>query len=400
MNCLDYCPRYVLWFLASLTLVLLVACGGGGGGGGGDSGGTGTLGVSLTDDAACGFNQVNITVAKVRVHQSATASENDAGWTDITLSPPRKIDLLSLTNGVLTSLGEATLTAGHYTQLRLVLDPNTGPGTANSVVLTGTSIETALSTPSAVQSGIKLTNEFDVAAGQRVDLALDFDACQSVVAGGRGYVLRPVVTVVPFVLNGIDGFVPTLLTASNVNVSAQQAGTVVASTTPNAQTGEFLIARLAPGNYDVVLTADGHATAVISAVPVPTTTSTTVVSTSAAPINLPASATHNVSGRASLNPPSSTATAYVAARQTLPAGPVVTVKSRGADLLFGNYLLTLPLAAPMLGAYSTTLPITFAAQTLSAGQYGIEATATGYKTQSVNVDISAADAAQDFTLTP
>ena len=82
--------------------------------------------MSLSDAPACGFNAVNVTVVKVRVHQSSPASNNDAGWTDITLNPARKINLLNLTNGVLDNLGETPLAAGHYTQLRLVLDPNTG----------------------------------------------------------------------------------------------------------------------------------------------------------------------------------------------------------------------------------------------------------------------------------
>jgi hypothetical protein len=142
------------------------------------------LKVSLTDAPSGGFDEVNVTVSKVRVHQSASASENDAGWTDITLSPARKINLLNLTNGALEELGETPLAAGHYTQLRLVLVPNSGVPFANSVVLSGTTTEIALDTPSGVQSGIKLINQFDVAAGQRVDLVLDFDASKSVVKAG------------------------------------------------------------------------------------------------------------------------------------------------------------------------------------------------------------------------
>ncbi len=94
---------------AVCTAALLSACGGGGGGGGtsggggGGGGGTitdaGTLKVALTDAPACGYNQINVTVQKVRVHQSATAADGDPGWSEIVLSPPQRIDLLSLTNG-------------------------------------------------------------------------------------------------------------------------------------------------------------------------------------------------------------------------------------------------------------------------------------------------------------
>src|SRR5512147_1484630 len=363
---------------------------------------TGTLSVSLPDAAAGGFDAVNVTVSKVRVHQSSSANENDDGWSEITLSPARKINLLNLTNGVLEDLGQTSLPAGHYTQLRLVLSANTGT-LANSVVLSGTTAtaEIPLVTPSAVQSGIKLINEFDVAAGQRVDLVLDFDALKSVVLRGNGtYALKPVIRVVPTVLTGIEGFVATSLTGSNVLVSAV-SGTVTHSTVPNAQTGEFFLAHLEAGSYDVVITADGRATAVITGVPVSSATSTalvTTVSTSAAPISLPTSTMQNLSGTVTLNPADSTVTAFLAAKQTVTSGLTVTVKTQPVD---GAYTMSLPAGAPLLGQYGTgVLPISFSEQTASAGKYTAEASATGYLTQPFDIDVSAADVVHDFILTP
>jgi len=392
------------WFMAFFLSALLAGCGGGGGGGAVEGGGTGTLGVSMTDTPSCGFDAVNVTVHKVRVHQSSSASDTDAGWTDITLNPAVKIDLLSLTNGVLFNLGETTLPAGHYTQLRLVLDPNTGAGLVNSVVPTGNGgVEVALVTPSAVQSGIKLINEFDVAAGQRVDLLLDFDACKSIVTRGNGtYALKPVIKVIPFVPNGIKGFVDVALLGSSVMVTAQQNGVIVQTTAPNAVTGEFFLARLAPGNYDVVVTANSRATAVIATVPVASTTSIVFLSDGVTPITSPVSATRIVSGTAILNPASSSEVAYVAGMQTFGAAPIVTVKFTAADdSASGAYALTLPIDAPLLGQYGAgTLPIALAAQPAVAGKYAVEASATGYQTQSVNADISAANAIQNFTLVP
>ena len=388
------------WLMAALFAMLAAGCSGGGGGGGG-SAGAGTLGVSLTDAPACGYDKVNVTVVKVRVHQSGLASDTDAGWVDIALNPARKIDLLSLNNGVLSTLGETPLPAGHYTQLRLVLDPNTSVGLANSVVPTG-GVETALVTPSAVQSGIKLVNEFDVLGGQRVDLVLDFDACKSIVKRGNGtYALKPVIKVIPFVLNGIDGFVDLSLLGSSVVVTAQQSGVIVQTTAPNTQTGEFFLGRLPVGNYDVVVTANGRATAVIATVPVATSTSVTVVSNNVTPITMPVSTTRIISGTAALNPVSSTEIAYVAAKQTFGTAPIVTVKFVAADdAASGAYSLTLPVGAPMFGTYSTTLPIALVAQAAVAGKYTAEGSANGYKTQSVSKDITAADATQNFTLVP
>ena len=79
----------------------------------------------------------------------------------------------------------------------------------------------------------------------------------------------------------------------------------------------------------------------------------------------------------------------------------MTVKSQAADLLSGAYTLALPVGAPLLGQYGAgTLPIAFVAQSALAGQYAVEASATGYQTQSVSRDISTADATQNFDLTP
>ena len=392
--------------LAAITLAMLQISGCGGGGDSSSQSGNGTLKVSLTDAPSGSYDAVNVTVSKVRVHQSASATESDAGWTDITLSPAKKINLLNLTNGALEELGETPLAAGHYTQLRLVLVPNTVAPLANSVVLSGTTTEIALDTPSGVQSGIKLINQFDVAAGQRVDLVLDFDASKSVVkAGASGkYILKPVIKVIPTVLNGIEGFVDISSLGSNVSVSAQQNGTVIGSTVPNTQ-GYFRIARLAPGNYDVVLTADGRTTIVIASVPVASTTSITALSTSAVPTTLPLSTTiptsRNISGLVTLNPASSIdEAAYVEAKQTFGSSLTVTVKLLAVDISSGAYSLALPIDAPLLGQYGTgSLPITFTAQS-TAGLYTVEASFTGYVTQSFNKDISAGDATQNFTLVP
>src|SRR5512144_1936585 len=96
--------KSALWALAAS--VALVACGGGGGGGavpavpppgaGAAPAAFGTLRVSLTDAPACGYDEVNVTVERVRVHQSSVASDSDGGWVEIpVVNGPRKVDLLS-----------------------------------------------------------------------------------------------------------------------------------------------------------------------------------------------------------------------------------------------------------------------------------------------------------------
>ncbi len=385
------------WFIALFFTLLMSGCGGSV-----DVGNSqpGTLGVSLTDMPACGFDKVYVTVNKVRVHQSSSATEIDGGWTDIALDPALKIDLLSLNNGAFEHLGEASLAAGHYTQLRLVLDPNTPSVFSNSVVLSGSTTEIPLVTPSALQSGIKLINEFDVPSGQRVDLMIDFNACKSIVKRSNGnYALKPVIKVIPFMLNGIRGYIDPALYGRNVLVTAQQSGNVIQSTTPG-NNGAFFLTRLVPGNYDVAITADGYTTAVIANVPIASVASIVDISTNSEPITLMASATsYSASGKVTLVPASTTEVPYVTGRQALGANPTVTVKSRAADDLTGDYSLILPIDAPSLGQFSLPLPIVFAAQSAVAGQYTLEASANGYVTSpSYPVNLSSGDTIQNFSL--
>lgn len=417
----------LIWLMGLLLAGFVAGCGGDGGGGTQ----TGTASVSVTDAPACGFDEVNVTVTKVRVHQSDHASENAAGWTDITLTPPRKINLLELNdptqpNFALDRLGETPLAAGHYTQLRLVLDRNTGPSLANSVFLENTTTEIALDTPSAVHSGIKLIHQFNVDSGQRVDLLLDFDACKSIVKTGNGrYKLQPVIQVIPFALNGIRGFVDKnsfanqSLVGKHVVASAQFSGEVIRAAVVNTATGEFFLAHLDPAkDYDVVITADDHATAVIAAVPVDPAPTITTISTSVVPFTLPSSTSQSIAGMVTLDPADDGATVVVAAKQSLSGGPTVTVKSAvatvfDAALPIGDYgyNLTLSTGAPALAAYGP-LPITptDAAQSGVAQIYTVQGSAqvvtttstTGYATQTPlpsAKDITiVANQTQDFTL--
>ncbi len=398
-------PVFPVFSLAAAACVL-TACGGGGSGGASPSqpaAQMGSVAVSLTDAPACGFDAVNVTVSKVRINQSASASDTDSGWTDITLSPARKINLLNLTNGALEALGTASLAAGHYSQLRLVLD---GGVNSNTVVKSGTSTEIALDTPSALQSGIKLVNEFDVAAGQRVDLVLDFDACKSIVTKGNsgGYSLKPVVKVVPTALNGISGYVATAALPNRIAVTAQQNGVIVAATTPNPTTGEFGLTRLPAGNYDVVITGDGYAASVVGAVPVGAS-GMTPLSTAAAPIAPVVSLNRTISGNVTFTPATSTEPAQVAALQAISGGPLVTVKYTQSPIGGGAYTLAgLPATAPAYVKYSSTLPLAFtpAVTTPLAGQYRVDASAAGYAVKSVPVvDVRTTDQANvNFSLAP
>lgn len=154
--------------------------------------GAGNLRVSLTDKPAEEYQAVKVTVASVRVHQSAEAGEADGSWLEIPVTAAMPVDLLTLRNGVLYELCGTTLSAGHYQQIRLALTANEGttPPYRNSVV-TADGTEHALE----AQSGtIKIVHQFTIAAGTETDLVLDFDASQSVKKRGNGtFFMQPVI---------------------------------------------------------------------------------------------------------------------------------------------------------------------------------------------------------------
>lgn len=380
------------WLAAGLVSATLAACGGGG------SDATGTLRVALTDAPSCGYDHVYVTVEKVRVHQSSGAGDADAGWSEIVLSPARRIDLLDLTNGVLEELGNTELRAGDYQQIRLVLSPNTGSAPlANAVKPTGGTL-VALDTPSGAESGLKLQAHFAVPAGQTADVALDFDACKSVVATGSPgkYNLKPVITVIP-ILTAIEGYVAPGIANSGTLVSAQLPdGIRVRATTPEAATGKFRLVVLPASNYSVVVAAAARETAAVTGVPMPST-GTTVVNPVAAPIAPASSAVASASGTVtSGGVPVSGAT--VRAIQALTGGPTIQVASQTVGAT-GAYALSLPLAAPIRAPYAGGAALTFAADAGVAKQYSFQAKAQGYITQTTAVMTLAGDITQDFFLT-
>lgn len=390
-----------LRLLALSSALALAACGGGGDGSSSSSN-TGTLSVSMTDAPACGFDHVFVTVDKVRVHTDPNADVNGTGWVDVTVSPARRIDLLSLTNGVLTTLGQTPLPAGTYQQIRLVLIPNGAGAPANSVVPTG-GAEQALDTPSAVQSGIKIIRPFTVAPNTLSDLVLDFDACKSVVTRGNGtFGLKPVVTAVPTVVSGsVTGVVAS---APGAQVFAERNGVVVKATVADGN-GNFTLSPIeqssTAGNVDVVVvptSTTGRGTGIVRGVPV-VAGGSTAVATAAAPLNLPASTFGRVSG--TVTPASSEATVR-ALQQT--GGGTFEIATTAAASDTGAYSLfvaqpALPLAGPAVGTYVAPLPaggIPLTQDGSVAGKYSIQATSNTGTVITQQVTVTTTGLTQNF----
>jgi len=376
---------------AAAAVALLAGCGGGGGS---DIGAQGTLQLALTDAPSC-YEHVYVTVEKARVHTSGSAADADMGWQELVLAAPKRVDLLNLTNGVLEELGSVQLPAGRYSQLRLVLAENSGSNPlANAVQPIGGAL-VPLRTPSAQQSGLKLQVNVEVQAGQTADLVLDFDACKSVVKAGNSgnYNLKPVISVTPRFASSIQGYVTTTLTLTATSVSAQQGGTIVRSTTPDAG-GKFNLAFMPAGTYTLVITSDGHATGVVTSVPVTTATGSVSINTTATAVVLPTSTMSTVAGTVTAGA-SPVTDATLTALQSLTGGPVIQVGSTAVDADLGAYSLKLPAAAPVKAPYATT-GLTFTPDTAVAGKYRVQATAPGRSMIEKPADVSAGNATVNF----
>jgi hypothetical protein len=368
------------------ALLALAACGDG-------ESSPGTVRFALTDAPACGFDEIHLSVERIRVHRSADAGENATGWTELRLNPVRRIDLLKFGNGVLEELGQFSLPAGRYAQLRLVFAAN-GSGTPANAVVPTDGEETVLDIPVSVQGGASVAYPFSVTEDKLTDVLFDFDACRSVVASGSSsFSLRPAVKAVPRNGATIAGYVDRQL--AGVTVSAQKAGVQSRGTVADAN-GRFVIAFLDPANspYDVVFTAAGRTTTVVAAVPV-SASAGAELSRMEAPIALPAATDRTASG--TVGPTGARSSAVLRARQLIGSAGLVEVTRTNVNSATGRYSLGLPAAQPRLATYTTRLPLLFSGAG-TAGSYTLDATADGYAGEARSVDVAASAATWDVTL--
>ena len=191
-------------------------------------------------DAPASFDSVIICVERVEVHKSG--NDSTSGWFIINDST-RYFDLLLLTNGASSVLGDTSLPAGQYTQIRLII----GPG--SYVIDNG--IKHDLEIPSGSQTGLKLIHQFTIEQGKLYELILDFNVDKSIIITGNGrYKLKPTIRVMPMVISGsIAGQVlpldaqPTISTVYGVDTI----------TTFTDIQGYFKLIALYQGNYDVYI---------------------------------------------------------------------------------------------------------------------------------------------------
>jgi Domain of unknown function (DUF4382) len=295
-------PRAGALFLAIVAIFaiagIIVSCSGGSSHNNIVSG-MGTVNVSMSDPPSCmppngQFMHVYVTVRSVQAHISANATDSSSGWQELApqlASAPMQIDLFSKPQStcVLAQLGSASLPAGSYQQIRLLLVSNTPASSAaipatnacagngfNCVVLEDSTIH-ELQLSSQDNTGLKIPpgqivgGPLQVTAGQSVDLNIDFNACASIVQEGNGqFRLKPTLTAGQVSANnsGISGKVVDSGTsapiAGSVQVAIEQPDPTsgidrILMQTVADSNGNFNFCPLPTGMFDIVVVAIGPA---------------------------------------------------------------------------------------------------------------------------------------------
>ena len=237
---------------------------------------SGTLSLSITDSPVDmeTVSGVYLTISEIQIHKSG---ENWVTFEDF--EGPKTFNILDLTNGNSELLGDFTLDAGKYTQLRFLIDApilnkkqTSSPG---CYIKFTDSTETPLYVPSGSQTGWKAVGSFMVPSNGNVEITVDFDARKSVLQQtvGQNYILKPTMRLVVNDQAGqIAGNVLQLPTDSDIIIYAYENGMYSESEAadpvnqnfvrfPNAVTsddvsvdGNYHLAFLAPGVYDLVVT--------------------------------------------------------------------------------------------------------------------------------------------------
>ncbi len=258
--------KTVLKVLAAAAGVLLLAAACSNIFGDGDNG---VLSLSITDAPidADNVDGVFITFEEIQYHRNGQWETFDE------FEGPRTIDVLALSGGESELLGEFSLPAGNYTQVRFMLGiGELGAGNEGSYISFNDGTEDKpLFVPSGEQSGYKAQGVFSVPSNGSVSVTADFDLRRAVVETGDGdYILRPVIRlVVDGQAGSIRGTVDGTAEGSSYVVFAYESGEYDDSETaepdggdsrfPNSVTsspvedGEYTLAFLAEGTYDLVL---------------------------------------------------------------------------------------------------------------------------------------------------
>ncbi|AHM58972.1 hypothetical protein D770_03525 [Flammeovirgaceae bacterium 311] len=242
-----------------------------------DVNGTGTLSLRITDAPTDAGN-----IAGVYITVDHVEYRHNGKWHEFkSFQGPKTINLLELTEGKTELLGDFIVEAGEYSELRFVLDAASNGGKADRetdlktyiAFIDGTTAP--LYVPSGTQSGYKAKGSFAVPMNGTVFITADFDVRKSVVQSGESgkWILKPVIRlVVNDQAGSIEGTLQNIRegeqyvayayaneTYTEEEAKLPEEGQIqfpgaVSSTRVHAD-GSFNLAFLAPGKYDIIISA-------------------------------------------------------------------------------------------------------------------------------------------------
>lgn len=266
---------------AMSALVALSACSGSGGGGSSTpTASTSTLSVAMVDApfamSGATVTAVNLGIDKVEaVGASGPVVLKDFG------STPDVVNILGYTSqSSPLQFPAATIPAGSYQQIRLLLD--TATTTISYTDASGVAhTNVPLAVPSATMggfgnststdggdgqgtSGVKVNVGLDAQGGQTYGYILDFNAAQSIVETGNGrFMLKPVI--VATAVQTAGAFSGTVTNNAGTPVVGAEVDALSGTTTVNsgvtASDGTFAINALPVGSYALVVKNTGTTSA-------------------------------------------------------------------------------------------------------------------------------------------
>lgn len=235
----------------------------------------GTVSLNLTDAPTDAENVAGVYVTITGVEYR---KEGESWQAFEDFSGPQTINLLELTEGKTTLLGDFPIQEGIYTGLRFKLDAAENGGNPSSEATwlefkDGT--RQPLFVPSGTKSGYKAIGNFTVPVNGFVAITADFDLRKSVVEAGKSgkYLLKPVIRII---VNKQAGTISGTFSGyekeadAKLVVYAYEGGSynegemaepaeeeirfpnAVSSASINEE-GSFMLPFLAPGVYDLVI---------------------------------------------------------------------------------------------------------------------------------------------------
>lgn len=221
--------------------------------------GMGQVTTQLTDAPIANVQSATVWISRIYL-----IGGSDTTGTQFTISStPASYDLLSLQGGVTAALGTATIPAGDYTQMRLVVD-SARVTLASPLTFVGGSASATVRVPSGMQTGIKvnLQGAVHVAPGQTI-LVVDFDASQNFVLTGpagapTGILFKPLLhATVADVAASISGTVTPASAKAKVYAIFTSNGDTVTTALADPTSGAYKLWYLPPGAYTVTAVGTG-----------------------------------------------------------------------------------------------------------------------------------------------